>query len=270
MTFILIMKISMTEARNIHNLVRKNFPYESPWLKRRIEYGNFLERSKDSAKMSELIELQKKLSQQNELLDSVRESYQVFVNSPLNYFKELINAVRKYKVQNCGEAARIVYAVLRMNGVNDSGIAISGLVTQKTKDYSKCLFPELQKILDRMKEEEFGFEYDRMIDHVVTEFQTPEDKSIILDTTLNEFGEKTNIEQIYKSKYDSLFEVTPEENVRIIDLDCKYNQIPVLDDDDASQLFDMYPELLLPESERPKPKRNNLFLDLCSLIKKKG
>ena len=67
-----------------------------------------------------------------------------------------------------------------------------------------------------------------------------------------------------------MFEVTPEENVRIIDLDCKYNQIPVLDDDDASQLFDMYPELLLPESERPKPKRNNLFLDLCSLIKKKG
>lgn len=268
--FILNMKISMTEARNIHNLVRKNFPYESPWLKRRIEYGNFLERSKVSAKMTELIELQRKLSKQNELLDSVRESYQVFAHSPLNYFKELINAVRKYKVQNCGEAARIVYAVSRMNGVNDSDITISGLVTQKAKDYSKCLFPDLQRILDEIKEDEYGVECDGVIDHVVTEIQAPRGSSIVLDTILDECGEKISIEKIYKDKYEKLLQIAPDEEVRIVDFDYKYNQIPVLSNDDVYQLLEMYPELTLPEAKSSMPKRNKSFLNLFSLLKKKG
>ena len=67
---------------------------------------------------------------------------------------------------------------------------INNEIYKKAKDYSKCLFPDLQRILDEIKEDEYGVECDGVIDHVVTEIQAPRDSSIVLDTILDECGEK--------------------------------------------------------------------------------
>ena len=79
---------------------------------------------------------------------------------------------------------------------------------------------------------------------------------------------KNEARNIHNLVRKNLLQIAPDEEVRIVDFDYKYNQIPVLSNDDVYQLLEMYPELILPEAKNSMPKRNKQFLNLFSLLKK--
>ncbi len=265
MNFKIIMKVNLNQVKNIYSTVKKNFPYESPWLVRKTEYGDFFSRCKNNTKMNELVFLQRKLIEQDKILDFVRESYQYLEDCPFKYFKSLIEAVHKYKVQNCGETARITYAVSRINQVKESDINFSVLVSEKSKNNNLNWFSHNDDILDVI-DEDYEF-YSRTLDHIVTQIKVSRETPIIIDTSLNELAEKSRMEKIYQEKYSQIFNIEPEENIKILDVDFDYTNIPVLDDIDARKLGELFPSLLFKELKSLTSKKNYFFINIFSITK---
>ena len=93
------MKVDINQAREICEVVRKNFPYESPWLQRNFQYKSLL-RNKDVSKMKDVVELQRKMERQDKDIGFLRDCYMIFQDSPFDYFRELLHGVHTFKVQN--------------------------------------------------------------------------------------------------------------------------------------------------------------------------
>ena len=111
------MDIGIGKVRQIFNVVQESFPYDSPWKHHNID---FRELKAQSPQTDDFVRMQKLISVEEKKLKKLRESCYYLYNSPFDFFKELINAVHKHKVQNCGEVTRIAYAVARMNGIKHS------------------------------------------------------------------------------------------------------------------------------------------------------
>ncbi len=256
------MEIGIGKVKEICRVVRKNFPYESPWMQRNIEYREIISQYKKASKYRELLEVQKKLIAQEEDLHLVRELYNRFRSeSSFNYFRELIDAVRKYKVLNCGELARISYAVARMNGVKHSNLDMAILTTKENKDYSKSLFPDIDRYLDMMREMEYGGGY-KIIDHVALQIHGKKGKEFILDSLLNECHNKNEAEKVYKTKYGDVLKINSDENLQILNGYADGSDLPKLKNDEAKELLEVYPELKIGGNSAQVKKKKSFLFDL--------
>lgn len=257
------MKVGLNEARNICSTVRKNFPYESPWLN---AHKLRLECKKKGARMDKNI-LTKLLAEQ-EMIGEIRDARNFYVDTPFMYFKTLIDMVNRYKVQNCGELARIAYAVSRINLVNDSELELANLVAKKEKDYSKSLFPNIDKILDKMKEEEDGINA-RVVDHVALSINPRLEKGFVIDPLLNETDETDVVEFLYENKHCDLLQINPDETVTIVNYGKDENRLPSLNNSDSRKLARMYPSLVLPQNKNKLLKPKVFSFNIFELLQKK-
>ena len=242
MSFTLIMDIGISKAKQICNAVQRNFPYDSPWKHYNINYKELMHQTQTSSDTSEVLGLQKLISDEEKKLKKIRERCCLLDNSPFDYFKELIKSIHKYKVQNCGETTRLAYAIARMNGIKHSYLEMALLTTKEVKDYSRSLFPEIDRILNTIKEMEYGGGY-KVIDHIALQIHGKKGKEFIVDALLNECGSKNEIEKIYKTKYGDILKLTKDENIQIINGISENKPIPHLNDDEATELLKLYPEL---------------------------
>lgn len=246
------MKVGINQAREICNVVRKNFPYESPWLQYNTEFHNILE-CKNIDQCASLFDLKNKIAKKQGKIQELRESYQFFSETPFKYFRELINAVHTFEVQNCGEFARITYAVLRMNGIKNKDIHIANLAAMKNKDYSKSLFPAVEKFFDLMHEIENGGKV-RTLDHVATQVNCKNDDEIIIDALFNECETKGKMEKIYKTRYGDILNVSETEMVNVFACE----SFPNLKEDEVAELKRIYPELVIDKKDF-QPSKKNIF-----------
>lgn len=262
--FRVIMKVEFTTARNIVDLVNKKFPYESPYMAHRKELSKAFV---DKTKLTEYWNKQKKLLEKDRALDKVRTSYNYLKQSAFEYFKELIKAVHKYKVQNCGESARITYAVARINQIKNESLNPALLIESETKDYSKSLFPEVDKMFDEMRELEIGYTGKR-IDHIATQLTLDNGTKIIMDSGLGECGEISQMEKVYFENYNDVFSLNKDKELKIIEGEFFEEFIPTLNDKDASKLAKCFPELDLSYNSSENNKKLYLFLSLLERFKK--
>lgn len=257
------MKVSLNEAKNICSTVRKNFPYESPWLQVQILRRERLTNKKPLDKS-----VIKKLLAKQDLITDIRNQRAFYVNSPFEYFKTIIDLVHKYKVQNCAELARIAYVTSRINGIKDSYLDLAHMLVKKEKDYSQSLFPNIDKILDLMKEAEYGT-YARKLDHVALSVNANYNDKYVIDPLLNESNKTSDIEKCYKEKYNDIFEIKSDENVTIINIGKENYGLPSLNNSDSKKLARLYPYLVLPENKDKILKSNSFFFNVQNLLKKK-
>ncbi len=245
------MKVEINNAQEICSIVRKNFPYESPWMQYKIGYKNLIRNNIGKPLCRDIIELNKKISENKKKLDFVRDSYQFYTKTPIRYFEEMIKSIQKYQVQNCGETARLGYLASRINGVKESDVSLSSLAAQtfyseKEKDY---LFPELDKIFSTLFEAEYGTDFN-IIDHVVTKIKNGFKKIFIIDPLLNETDDIRNIEKLYKNKYGDIFDIDYNEKVKIIDYPSPpYPIMPTITDEEANLLGQKFQFLVLEENK---------------------
>jgi len=236
------MEIGISKAKQICNAVQKNFPYDSPWKHYNIDYRELMKHAQSSFKTDEFLNAKKLIDEEEKRLQKVRESCYSLQNSPFTYFKELIKAVHKYKIKNCGETTRIAYAIARMNGVKHADLDMALLTTKEPKDYSKSLFPNIDRILNTMKEMEYGGGY-KVIDHVALQIHGKKGKEFIIDALLDECSSKNEIEKIYKTKYGDILRISETENIQILNGTSETGNIPHLKDDEAQELLTLNPEL---------------------------
>ena len=258
------MKVELQTAKNIANLVRKEFPYESPYLLHRYELNKFLTSNKNN---SDYWDKQKSFLKKDHALNMVRASYGDIKKSAFEYFKELIKAVHKYKVQNCGESARITYAVSRINQIDESHLRPAFLIESEEKDYSKSLFPEVDKMFDKMREQEYGYDGKRL-DHIATQIVLDDGSKVILDSNIDKCEEIHKMEKVYKDNFGDIFGIDKNKKLQIIEGDYLVAGIPTLNDKDAFKLANLYPELILEQNHLDPPKRKYFFIDLFSLFNK--
>ncbi len=236
------MDMNLGKARQICDAVRKNFPYESPWKHFNIDYRGFSKQNQTRYSPEEVLRIKELLAHEDEKLKYVRQSCAPFYSEPLLYFKQLIKSIHKHKVQNCGEATRVAYAVSRMNGVKDSALDTALLITKPNKDYSNSLFPAVDKFFDFLKEVENGGGGE-IIDHVALKLRDKKGRELIIDPLLNECQSKEFMERVYKSKYGDVLKISAKENVQIYDGSSYLGKIPCLRDGEARELLEIYPEL---------------------------
>lgn len=241
------MKVDINQAREICEVVRKNFPYESPWLQRNFQYKSLL-RNKDVSKMKDVVELQRKMERQDKDIGFLRDCYMIFQDSPFDYFRELLHGVHTFKVQNCGEIARITYLVLRMNGLKNSDLDLALLTAQRPQKESKGLFSPIDKIVEFIEnlENDNGF---RLLDHVAAQIKN----KIIVDPLLNECDMKSKIEKIYKTNYGDVLKVSEDKDVCIVNGSCGYTSLPKLNDDEVKEFVKLYPDLIIGKERASKP-----------------
>ncbi|MBO5434677.1 hypothetical protein J6A31_02495 [bacterium] len=256
------MDIGIGKVRQIFNVVQESFPYDSPWKHHNID---FRELKAQSPQTDDFVRMQKLISVEEKKLKKLRESCYYLYNSPFDFFKELINAVHKHKVQNCGEVTRIAYAVARMNGIKHSCLDTALLTTKEPKDYSNSLFPEIDRILNAMKEMEYGGGY-KVIDHIALQIHGKKGNEFVVDVLLNECNYKSEMEKIYKTKYGDIFKLSQDDNVKILNGTSENSHIPQLNDDEADELLAIYPELGI-FKKTPSVKKN-FFFDWFTWIKK--
>lgn len=242
------MKVDVNQAREICEVVRKNFPYESPWVQRNIQYKRVIA-SKDPSKMKDVVDLQRKMENKTKDIGFLRECYMLFQNSPFDYFRELLHGVHTFKVQNCGEIARITYLVSRMNGINNSDLDLGLLTVQKHKEETKGFFSPLDKFAELIEEFENGNGF-KLLDHVVAQVKAKKD--IIIDPLLNECDTKSEIEKIYKTKYGDVLKVSAENDIKIVNGSCGYSSLPKLNDDEVKEFIKLYPELVIEKTPKRK------------------
>lgn len=254
------MKVDINQAREICNVVRKNFPYESPWVQRNIEYKRLIGNTKNPSKMKDVVELQRKIDRKNKDIGFMRECYMIFTDSPFDFFRELFHAVHSYKIQNCGEAARITYAVLRMNGVKHSDLDLALLTSQKPKEEPKGLFSPINKIINFIEELEKGSDF-KLLDHVTTQIKNKNKDKIIIDSLLNECDTKSEIEKIYKTKYGDILKVSPDDEIKLVNGSCGYSSLPQLNDDEVKDLIKLYPELVINKKNTQNQTKSRKFFD---------
>lgn len=259
------MDIGICKVKQICNVVQKNFPYESPWKHYNIDYRELMAQFAQSSQTDDFFRMQKLISVEEKKLKKLRESCYHLYHSPFDFFKELINAVHKYKVQNCGEVTRIAYAVSRMNGVKHSCLDTALLTTKEPKDYSNSLFPEIDRILNAMKEMEYGGGY-KVIDHIALQIHGKKGNEFVVDVLLNECNYKSEMEKIYKTKYGDIFGLSQNDNVKILNGTSESSYIPQLDEDEADELLAIYPELGI-FKKTPNAKKK-FFFDWFTWIKK--
>lgn len=247
------MKVGIDKAREICNVVRKNFPYESPWMQANAKYRDLLA-GENWVIDPKLREIRNRVVKSQDKIQEVRDCYQVFDDQPFKYFRELISAVRIFEVQNCGELSRITYAILRMNGVKNKDINVASLVASEKKEEHKGLFPAVDKFFEIMREFE-NLNLVREIDHVATQICGNADDRIVLDNLFNECDTKNNMEKVYKTKYGDILQVNPKEEVNLVN----YETFPRLKDNEVKELKRMYPEFVIEKKDLGKSK--NFFFD---------
>lgn len=247
------MKVGLNQAREICNVVRKNFPYESPWLQFNMEFQK-IAKNKNIDQSAAFSDLKKRIVKNQDRLQEMRESYQIFTNTPFIFFQKLISAVHAFKIQNCGELSRITYAVLRMNGIKNKDISVANLASMKDKDYSKYLFPAVEKFMDFMREIENGGNI-RSLDHVATQVKSKNKDEFVIDALFNECDTKDEMENVYKTKYGDILNVSENEMVNILACD----NFPNLKDDEVKELQNLYPELVI--DKKLLKTSENFFFD---------
>ena len=251
------MELGINKIKLMHNVIQQNFPYESPWKNYYIGFRELVEQSQTSSQIVDVLEFQKMISEEEKSLRKIRKACDALHCKPFDYFRELIKAVHKHRVQNCGEITRISYAVARMNGIKHSKLDMALLTTKEPKDYSGSLFPEIDRILNVMKEMEYGSEY-KILDHVALQIHGKKGKEFVLDALLNECNSKEEIEKIYKTKYGDILKVSRDENIQILNGTSRNSHLPELKDDEAQELLTLYPDLGV-FRKAPPPKKNFFF-----------
>lgn len=262
------MEIGIARVKDICTTVRKNFPYDSLWLKEKIQYRGILKDSQNALKNEvRLGEIHQELNDMNRKLREVRDAYSPFYNNPFEFYRELIKAVHKHKIQNCGELSRIAYAIARMNGIGNSNLDLATFTTKEYKDYSKSLFPEIDKYLDLMLEMEDGGDY-RIIDHAALQIHGKKKKEFILDPLLNECHNKVEAERIYKTQYGDILNITSDENLQIVNGYSSCSNLPRLNKDEAKELLSLYPELKIGKKMEINSRKKFFFFEWIEAIQK--
>lgn len=267
------MKIGINQAQEICNTVRKNFPYDSPWLESKLKNKAFLERLSNyndikvsKSKYDELKQIQKTIDEKNKTLGHLRNCYSLYVKNSFEYFRELISLVHKYEIQNCGELARITYAVARMNGVKNSDLDLAMLVKKEKKQTNNTFLP-IDKILNFVQELENG-DSTKIIDHVATFIKGKRSSEIVVDTLFDECNTRNKLEDIYQNKYRYELGLSKKENLNVINAHCDGNDLPRLKDDEANELKLLFPELIF-ENEKESSMRK-FYLNLYSILSSKN
>jgi hypothetical protein len=261
------MKVEINKAQEICEVVRKNFPYESPWKQYKIGYRNILRNSIGKNISRDIIELNKKISENKRNLDFMRDSYQFFVEKPIVYFEEMVKAIQKYKSQNCGETARLGYLVSRINGVKNSNVTLGSLTARTiySEKEEEFMLPEIERIFGALFKMEYNSDLSLM-DHVVTKIQGNRKETFVIDPLLNETGNIRNMEQTYKTKYCDILDIEEYEAVKIIDYPgYPYPVMPTISDEEARLLGQKFQFLVLEEN---KDKINGARKHFFGLLEK--
>lgn len=266
------MKVEFTQARDICNVVRKNFLYESPWYQCRVIHRELLSSCKDSSRMRDVVEINKKLTEQNIALENVRDLYQPLFKNPFQYFKELIASVHKYQVQNCGELARITYAVSRMNGFKNSDLGMAHIIATEKRKHNFEKF-NWKSFLEILMNDNCFFEDDEyydcsVIDHVATQIQNRKGDNFIIDVLFNECRTNKEMEKLYASKYAESLGIRENEDIEIVNLDDFCSEMPILQNKDVKKLAELFPNLVLPENQGKLDKTSSYIISLINNFKK--
>ena len=247
----MFMKVDLNQAREICNIVRKNFPYESPWIQYKIEFRNLMKSSRGKDISRDVIELNSKIAKNRKKLDETRDDYQFFTNFPLKYFKKLVNSIHQHKVQNCAETARLGYLVSRINGVKDQDVEVASLASRTiySEEDKDSLVPIIDKLFTPLLNFEYGSDLNT-IDHVVTKIKGQGRQTLVIDPLLNKVDTTKNAKIFYKTEYGDIFNLEDNEEIRITTYPSPpYPAIPRINNDEAKFLGREFPELILDENK---------------------
>lgn len=250
------MKVNLDNAQNICSLVRKNFPYESPWLQARIMLDKY-----NSSPHSFDKNLAKKLIKEQKIINEIRDKRDSFIDISIQYFKVIIDLVQKYKIQNCGELARIAYAVSRINCISDTKLDLAHIFTKNRNDVSnRTLSENFARLIDILQRDEAQADF-RKIDHVALSLNADENNKFVVDPLFNISDKAEIVESIYDEKYPQILGIKPDEAVGIMNFGKDVSNLPSLNDDDSIKLARLYPNLVLPENRDKLLKSNQFYFD---------
>jgi hypothetical protein len=243
-------QISLSQAKELNTFVQRNFPYESSWKLTNVTSQNILAESgyySQSMSLKELKKVQYKLKVLEDLakksfdkLNICREKYYQFIRQPFEYFRHLVVNTNKYQVANCGEMAKLVYLVARINDVDDKDLELTEIGYRNKRGNNKqCIG----------------------LDHIITNFKN-ENSQIGIDSLLGETDYLQNLKHTYQNKYKSTFKIPDHCNIEFLpegfggqehstnpskdelQIDKKFI-MPRLDDDEAKELKKIYSSFIL-------------------------
>lgn len=243
-------KIDINKARQICNLVRQEFPYESEWKIRRIEM------LKPDISKNQYKKLVSKHIKIFDKLIEMRTSYFGLSKNPFEFYKKVAESLTKWKTINCGESEWMTYLVARINGINDSDITFNDLAaTMKPNSPYKLLADIEDATADLFKHEGKEALY---LDHVVSSFKG--DNNIYgIDAALGEVDTVENLLKTYETKYTRAFQV-PYDSYLFL----KEYKHPILSDEEAKELATTFPNLKL----NNKNVRKKSFWDMFTTFLK--
>ena len=224
-------KMNLNKARQICNLVRREFPYESEWQIRRIE---MLKPDISKTRYKKLIS---KHNKNYDKLVEMRTSYFGLSKNPFEFYKKVAESLTKWKTINCGESEWMTYLVARINGINDSDITFNDLAATMKPNSSYKLLADIEAITaDLFKHEGKEALY---LDHVVSSFKG--DNNIYgIDSALGEVDTVENLLKTYETKYSKALQV-PYDSYLFL----KEYKHPILSDEEAKELATVFPNLTL-------------------------
>jgi hypothetical protein len=236
-------QLNLSQAKEISSFAQKSFPYDSSWKLAYVETQKIIDNSGYSSGNLSLKELKKfnyrmKLIQDSiernlERLKKCREKYYNYTQCPFEYFRRMIKNIHQYQTLNCGEFARIIYMIARMNDVDDEDINLSELAYSVGKN----------GFFKRGLEQKNTFK----LDHIITGINNG-NEVIGVDPLLDEAEEISNLAQIYKEKYSKTFSVPNDGDVTFLP-ECygipKKYKMPRLSEEDIEQLRLNYPAFIL-------------------------
>ncbi len=208
-------KINLDQAKEMCTMVQKEYPYPSLWKQGKFEFKKIVKENPDlKTRFQKLREHRKLMDATLDRLTDLRESYKYCLQNALEYFSRMVDGIKEFKTINCGEAARLVYMIARINGVDEKDVKVAKMQWKKDNE-------------------------EQAIDHVITKING-ESGSVIIDGLLNESGAIEDLEQIYKNNYHEEFNLPKNCKINFIE-----KEIPSLTDEEAQELRKKHPEFVL-------------------------
>lgn len=188
-------------ASRVCERIQERFPYISPTKVARENYDTVLN-DKD---------LQTKLRMKQLFIRQAREKREALTDSPVEFYKQLINDTDRIHALNCAEYVYLSYLGMRLNGLRTSANAVNP----------------------------FSVQNKRVIDHVLLKYKNSSDKnSIFIDAWLGISGTSEKIKELYKTKFSKIFNFVPQEEIGFQNKTGLY-----LDDSDTEELRKFIPEM---------------------------
>jgi hypothetical protein len=236
-------KLNLVQAKEINTFAQKSFPYESSWklayieTQKVIDNFGYPQRDLNTNEMKKfnyaIKQMRNSIEKNLERLQLCREKYYHYTKCPYEYFRRMINTIHQYQTLNCGEFARIIYMMARMNEVDDEDIKLSelGYSVNTDEDYKKRLTHK-----NTFK-----------LDHVIAGIDNGEE-IIGIDPLLDETEEISKLAKVYKEKYGKTFSVPNDSAITFLP-ECyetsKKYKMPRLSEEDVDKLRFAYPDLIL-------------------------